>query len=216
MVDLNVQSARREFRALTLVATVISVAAYFGCAERLTWALEVAPVWIVTVAAWVYPVAPSRLLGRIMFFHALVLIVGAHYTYAQVPAGRWFAELFGQARNPYDRLGHFLQGLSPCLMVREAMIRANSAKTIAWASLTGFLAAVTFSAVYEIFEAAVGIALGQGAEAFLGTQGFEWDTQADMLCACIGAAFGIFVLGRSHLRSVAPLTSSPLLSPSLS
>jgi len=214
MVDLSVQSARREFRALTLVATACSVVAYFGCAERLTWALEVLPVWIVTAVAWVFPVEPSRLLGRIMFFHALVLIVGAHYTYAQVPAGRWFADLFGQTRNPYDRLGHFLQGLSPCLMVREGLVRSAAARTVAWASLTGFLAAVSFSAVYEIFEAAVGLALGQGADAFLGTQGFEWDTQADMLCACIGAAFGLFVLGRAHLRSLAPLTTSPLLTPS--
>lgn len=211
MVDLNVQSARREFRALTLVATACSLLAYAGCAERLTWALEVAPVWIVTLLAWVFPVAPSPLVGRIMFFHALVLIVGAHYTYALVPAGRWFADFFGQARNPYDRLGHFMQGLSPCLMVRESLVRSAAVRTLALASLGGFLAAVSFSAVYEIFEAAVGIALGQGAEAFLGTQGFEWDTQADMLSACVGAGFGIFVLGRVHLRSLAPLTSSPLL-----
>jgi len=216
MVDLNVQSARREFRALTLIATACSLLAFFGCAERLTWALEVAPVWVVTVFAWVYPVAPSVLVGRLMFFHALVLIVGAHYTYALVPAGRWFADLFGQTRNPYDRLGHFLQGLTPCLMVREAMLRSAGVRTVALASLMGFLAAVAFSAVYEIFEAAVGIALGQGADAFLGTQGFEWDTQADMLSACVGAAFGIFLLGRAHLRSVALLTDSPLLTPQAS
>ena len=205
MVDLNLHQARGRFLILAAVATASGLLSAFGARDGVVWCLEVLPVFVVGAVVWLRGWAPSGLLGTCLFLHALVLIVGAHYTYAEVPAGRWVADLLGQSRNPYDRLGHFMQGLVPALIMREAVLRTATVASFRNASFAGVLFAGTFTAAYEIFEWFAAVALGQGADAFLGTQGFVWDTQADMLCALVGAAFGMVVLALPHRRSLSAL-----------
>lgn len=201
MVDLKSQSDRRLFERLAVVAAALGLLSAYGAKDKVVWALEVLPVYLVVGAIWLRGGAPSGFLSGWMFAHAVVLIVGAHYTYAAVPAGDWVAGWLGQTRNPYDRLGHFMQGLVPSLMMREFLLRRGLVATPRVAAFGGLLFAGAFSAAYEIFEWFAAVALGQGAEAFLGTQGFVWDTQADMLCAFLGASFAMFLLEPFHLRS---------------
>lgn len=208
MVDLKLQSARRQFERLAVLAAILGLLSAYGARDKIVWSLEVLPVCLVVGAIWLRGWAPTAFLSRWMFVHALVLIVGAHYTYAAVPAGDWVAGWLGQTRNPYDRLGHLMQGLVPSLMMREFLLRRRLVSTPRVAAFGGLLLAGAFSAAYEIFEWGAAVALGQGAEAFLGTQGFVWDTQADMLCAFVGASFAMFVLEPFHLRALAE-TSLP-------
>jgi len=213
LVNLSVHSARREFRWLAALALACGVVSAVGAKDRLVWALEAAPVFLVAAFAW-SPFVPSPMLARVMFLHAIVLLVGAHYTYAEVPAGHQVAAWLGQSRNPYDRLGHFMQGVTPALLLREWLVRGAWVRSVALASFLAVGLAEAFSACYELFEWAAATALGQGAEAFLGSQGYEWDTQADMACALLGATCAVLFLGRAHLRSLRPLADSPLLQPS--
>jgi putative membrane protein len=212
MDDLKVQSARREFRALAALSLFAASLGALGCRDLLTWALESLPVFLVAPLAWAVAAPPSRLLGRALFLHALVLAVGAHWTYAEVPAGRVVAQWMGQERNPYDRLGHLFQGFTPALFVREWFVRTGSIRSVALASAAGVCVALAFSALYELIEWLAAVVIGQSADAFLGTQGFAWDTQADMLCALIGALTAVVLLGRAHLASVQRLTPAPALS----
>ena len=205
MVDLNLQSARRQFRRLAVLASVLGLLSAWGARDHVIWMLEVLPVFLIAGAAWRFDWTPSVFLGRWMFFHAIVLIVGAHYTYAEVPAGAWVAEWLGQTRNPYDRLGHLMQGVVPALMIREWLLRGPAAGAVGLTAWAGVCFAGAFSAAYEIFEWGSAILLGQAADAFLGSQGFVWDTQADMLCAFLGAAFAMWVLGPWHRRSLTEL-----------
>jgi putative membrane protein len=205
MDDLRVHSARREFRKLAAVALFASAISAVGCHDGLTWSLEALPVLLLAPLAWIVAAPPSRLLGRTLLLHALVLLVGAHWTYAEVPAGRTVAQWLGQERNPYDRLGHLMQGLTPALLVREWIVRTGAVRTAGLGAAFAVSAALAFSALYELFEWLAATVIGQSAEAFLGTQGFAWDTQADMLCALVGALAAVLLLGRPHLSSVARL-----------
>jgi putative membrane protein len=207
MVDLNLQRARRQFAWLAAVAAVLGLLSALGARDKVVWALEVAPVYLVVGVVWCRGWAPTCFLSRWMFVHAFVLIVGAHYTYAEVPAGHWVAGWLGQTRNPYDRLGHFMQGLVPALIMREVLLRTGTVRSARVAAFGGILLAGAFTAAYEIFEWFAAVLLGQGAEAFLGTQGFVWDTQADMLCAFLGATFAMFVLAPFHRRALAAISS---------
>jgi putative membrane protein len=181
--------------------------------DRLTWLMEVAPV-LVTVPLLIatrnrYPL--TTLLYVLIFLHALVLMLGGAYTYARVPAGFWVQELFGLARNPYDKLGHFMQGFVPALVAREILLRGDFARG---RRMVGFLCvciALAISATYELIEWAAALALGQGADEFLGTQGDPWDTQSDMFLALIGAGAALLLLSRRHDRALAQLAHRPLL-----
>ena len=164
--------------------------------DRATWWMEVAPV----LAAAPILVATHRrfpLTGVLYFLicvHAMVLIMGGAYTYARVPLGFWLQDWLDLERNPYDRIGHFMQGFVPALIAREILLRKSflSSKT-----MTGFLSlcvALAFSAVYELIEWGAALALGQGADEFLGTQGDPWDTQADMFLALLGAVTSLALL----------------------
>jgi len=157
--------------------------------DRATWLLEVAPVLIAfPLLLWTYQrFALTRLLYVIIALHALVLILGGAYTYARVPPGFWVQDLFELSRNPYDKLGHFIQGVTPALLAREILSRRGF---VVPGKMLGFLAicvALAFSAFYELIEWWVALLAGQGAEDFLGTQGDPWDTQSDMLMALNGA-----------------------------
>jgi putative membrane protein len=175
--------------------------------DRLTWLMEVAPVLIVAPLLVVthrrYPLTP--LLYGLIFAHALVLILGGAYTYARVPLGFWLQDLLALERNPYDRIGHFMQGFVPAMAAREILLRG---RFVAGARMLGFLSvcvALSVSAVYELIEWGAALALGQGAEEFLGTQGDPWDTQADMFLALIGAATALLCLARAHDRQLRKL-----------
>jgi putative membrane protein len=172
--------------------------------DRATWWMEVAPVLIAAPLLVIthrrYPLTP--LLYALIFVHALVLILGGAHTYARVPLGFWLQDLLALERNPYDRIGHFMQGFVPAMVAREILLRG---KFVAGARMVGFLSvcvALAISAVYELIEWGAALALGQGAEEFLGTQGDPWDTQADMFMALVGAVSALFLLSRLHDRQL--------------
>ena len=168
--------------------------------DRTTWALEIFPIAIaLPVLLLTYKNFPlTRLLYVCIFIHALVLIVGGTYSYARVPFGFSLQEWFELSRNPYDKIGHFFQGFVPALVAREILIRKqiiNSRKMLAFIIVCIVLA---ISASYELIEWAAALALGQGADEFLGTQGDPWDTQSDMFLALIGAITALLIFSRLH------------------
>ena len=190
--------------ALVLLALSASAISPY---DRGTWLLEVAPVLIaLPVLAWTWQRFPlTPLLYWLIAAHALVLILGGAYTYARVPLGDWMRETFHLARNPYDKLGHFMQGLVPALVSREILLRGRH---VAGRRMAGFLSvcvALAISAFYELIEWWTALALGGGAIDFLGTQGDPWDTQSDLFLALIGATLGLLLLGRWQDRQIARL-----------
>lgn len=177
--------------------------------DRLTWVLEVLPVLVVlpvlALTARRFPL--TTLLYALIFVHAVVLMVGGHYTYARVPAGFAFASALGLTRNPYDKLGHFAQGFVPAIAVREILVRGRYVRTRGMLAFVVISIVLAISAAYELFEWASALALGQGAEEFLGTQGDPWDTQSDMFMALVGGGAALIALGRVHDRQIGALES---------
>jgi putative membrane protein len=197
-------------RALFVAALAILVVSGIAPADRATWWLEVAPV-VVGAAVLLatrrhFPWTP--LAKALMLVHALVLCVGGHWTYAQVPAGNWLRDALGLARNPYDRLGHLMQGFVPALLAREVFLRRAVVRRGAWLFFLVTCFALALSAAYELFEWLAAVTLGAGADSFLGTQGDPWDTQWDMLCALVGAVLAQLALARVQERQIERLTSS--------
>jgi putative membrane protein len=206
---------RRLTIFLTLLAPVL-VWSVIDPHDRLTWWLEVAPVLLgVPVILAVRKRFPlSTLLLVLVWLHAVILIVGGHYTYALVPAGDWFREWFGWTRNNYDKLGHFAQGFVPAILTREILLRTSplrdrgDGRPSKW---TGFLTVsvcLGFSAFYELIEWWTALLSGESAEAFLGTQGYIWDTQSDMAWALGGAILALLTLARLHDRGMAKVRMS--------
>lgn len=193
--------------SLGLLVGVLLVELILGwspTADRATWALENAPVWIGLILIGTthrrFPL--SRLCLGLLAIHAVVLAVGGHWTYARVPAGDWVRDAFGLDRNPYDRLGHLFQGFAPAILVRELLIRTSPLRGSWWLPVLTFSVCLAFSAFYELIEWWVAVIAGSGATDFLGTQGDPWDTQWDMfLCAC-GAIAAIVTLHRVHDHSM--------------
>lgn len=153
-------------------------------ADRLTWALEAFPAVIGLFAGWYFfrRGAISPLLFWLFLVHAVVLLVGAKYTYEDVPL---FEQL--SQRNNYDKLGHFMQGVTPALLMRELMLRQRVVRRGGWLLLICVSVSLAFSALFEIFEMTVSVILGSEGDKFLATQGFVWDTQTDMLMALLGS-----------------------------
>lgn len=172
--------------------------------DRLTWLLEVMPVLIVyplmlaTRHRW--PLTP--LLHQLIAAHALVLILGAAYTYARVPLGFSLADLFNTTRNPYDKVGHFFQGFVPAIATREILIRGNFVNGRKMRCFLVLCVVLAASACYEFIEWWAALILGQGADQFLGTQGDSWDTQSDMFCAVLGAVLALLGLSGVHDRQL--------------
>jgi putative membrane protein len=193
--------------ALTALAVALSAIAPH---DATTWLLEAAPVLIagpvLAATARRFPLTP--LLWRLLFLHALVLLVGAHWTYARVPLGEWAKEAFGLARNPYDRLGHFAQGFVPALLVRELLLRLDVVRGRGWCFAIVVAIALAFSALYELFEWATALLIGEAADSFLGSQGDPWDTQNDMFLALVGAVLAQLLLGRMQERQVAEIAAT--------
>ena len=176
-------------------------------ADRFTWFMENFPVLLgAPVLAATYRRFPfTPLLYVLMALHALVLMVGGHWTYAEVPAGHWVKDWLHLARNPYDRLGHLFQGFVPVLLFREVLFRRSVLKPGAWSIAVLLLMVLGLSAAYELLEWLTAVASGSKADAFLGTQGDPWDTQWDMACALIGGSLALAGLSRFHDRQMAAL-----------
>lgn len=172
--------------------------------DRTTWWLEVAPVLMVLPLLWLtYKRFPlTTLLYLLIFLHAIILMAGGAYTYARVPLGFEIAEWFDLDRNPYDKIGHFMQGFVPALAAREILLRGvyvHGRKMLVFIVICIVLA---ISATYELIEWAAAVIMGQGADEFLGTQGYQWDTQSDIFFALIGAMVSLLVLSRLHDRQL--------------
>jgi putative membrane protein len=171
-------------------------------ADRFTWFMENFPVILgVPALMLTYRRFPlSSLLYVLIALHCLVLMVGGHWTYAEVPAGRWVEGWLHLARNPYDRLGHLFQGFVPVLLFREVLFRKGILKPGSWSIFVLILMVLGLSATYELLEWQTAVWTGSSADAFLGTQGDPWDTQWDMACALIGAAMALTFFSRQHDR----------------
>jgi putative membrane protein len=167
---------------------------------RLTWILETAPLMVVLpvlVLTWRrFPL--TSLVYALIAVHAVVLMVGGHYSYAKVPLGFWVSDWFGWNRNNYDKLGHFFQGFVPALCVREILLRTSPLGRGKWLSFISVCIPLAFSALYEMFEWIASLSNPTDTEAFLGTQGYIWDTQTDMFACLVGSVVALLLLSRVH------------------
>jgi putative membrane protein len=168
--------------------------------DRFTWWLEVAPILIgVPVLIWLYPrLRLTPLTYSLVWLHCLILMLGGHYTYAQVPLGFWMEDWFGFTRNNYDRLGHLAQGFIPAMLAREIFIRRSPLRGGRWLPFMVICFCLAFSAFYELTEFWTALSAGGAATDFLGTQGDVWDTQWDMQMALIGAIVSLLLLSRAQ------------------
>jgi putative membrane protein len=177
--------------------------------DRFTWWLEALPVLIgipvLMATTVVFPL--TSLAYRLLTVHAGILLVGAHYTYAEVPLGYWVQDLFHLARNHYDRLGHFAQGFVPAILVREILLRRTPIRHSGWLLFLTSSVCLAFSALYELFEWITALATGEVATAFLGTQGDVWDTQWDMCLALVGSLAAQLLLRASHDGQIIHVTA---------
>lgn len=191
-------------RAGALLLGLFLVYTGVSAVEKTTWLMEVTPVIIIVplllFTAQRYPLTP--LLYALIFFHAMILMVGGQYTYAKVPIGFDVQAWFNLSRNPYDKLGHFFQGLVPALAAREILLRGEIVRGRKMLAFLVCCVALAISATYELIEWWAALAMGQGADDFLGTQGDPWDTQSDMFCALLGALTTVLLLARWHNRQV--------------
>jgi len=178
--------------------------------DRITWWMEVMPVLIVLPLLWAtasrFPL--TTLLMLCIFVHAGVLMLGGAYTYARVPLGFALQEWLGLDRNPYDKIGHFMQGFVPALAAREILLRGRHVQGRKMLAFLVICVVLAVSASYELIEWAAALALGQGADEFLGTQGDVWDTQSDMFMALLGALSALLLLSPLHDRQIAAMPSS--------
>ncbi len=194
---------------LAMAAVIIGLLLLSGMQpfDRTTWMLEVFPIVIALPILLAthnrFPL--TTLLYCFIFIHALVLMLGGAYSYARVPLGFFIADLLDLSRNPYDKIGHFCQGLVPALVAREILLRGNFVQRGKMLTFLVLCIVLAISATYELFEWAAAIALGQGADDFLGTQGDPWDTQSDMLLAFIGGVATLALFSRWHDRQLRAL-----------
>lgn len=202
--------ARREPWILLGLCTAALALSGVGPYDRLTWVLEVAPILVgVPILAMLYRRFPMTPLAyRLVFLHALILMVGAHYTYALTPLGEWAQDLFHLARNPYDRLGHFAQGFVPAILAREVLLRRTPLRPGRWLSFLTLCVCMAISAFYEFTEWWAALLGGEAADSFLGSQGDVWDTQWDMFMCLIGASAALLTLSRLHDRELKALGRS--------
>ncbi len=179
--------------------------------DRLTWWLEIAPILIAVpvLVASRQRVPLTQLLCVLLAFHALILIVGGHYTYARVPIGFWLQDAFDFSRNHYDRLGHFAQGFVPAILARELLLRRAGIRPGFWLVLVTTLTVLGFSAFYELTEWWAAVVEGSAAQDFLGTQGDIWDTQWDMFMALLGAVTAQLALWKIHNRQIDNMGDRP-------
>lgn len=174
--------------------------------DRLTWFLEVSPAMIgaVLMAITYNSFRLTPILYVLVLAHCIILMVGGHYTYAEVPL---FENLLDAERNNYDKVGHFFQGFVPAILAREILIRKQVVNGKSWLNLIVVSICLAFSAFYELIEWWVALVIGESAEAFLGTQGYIWDTQSDMGLALLGAICAILILSNQHDKQLTNLSN---------
>lgn len=187
--------------------TVVLVWSGINPKDQFTWFLEVLPalIGLVLIAATYKQFPLTPMLYSFILLHCWILMIGGHYTYAEVPMFDWLRDTFDMERNNYDKVGHFAQGFIPALLAREILIRREVVKSVAWMNVFIVSICLAFSAFYELIEWWVAIASGEDAEAFLGTQGYIWDTQSDMALALLGAICSVILLARWHDRQLSRL-----------
>ncbi|MGI1669832.1 MAG: DUF2238 domain-containing protein [Neptuniibacter sp.] len=189
-----------------LIYTLVLVWSGIDPKDQFTWLLEVLPAIVggllLLITFKSFPLTP--LLYLLILVHCIVLMIGGHYTYAEVP---FFEGLFGAERNNYDKVGHFAQGFIPAILAREVLIRKQVVSGRAWLNLYVVSVCLAFSAFYELIEWWVALLTGEDAEAFLGTQGYIWDTQSDMGLALTGAICAILLLSRWHDQQLKKLSA---------
>ena len=173
-------------------------------ADRATWWLEVLPAMVglglLVFTRKSFPLTP--LCYWLVLAHCVILMVGGHYTYAEVPLGEWVQQWLGGSRNNYDKLGHFAQGFVPAILAREILIRKNVVQGRGWLSYIVVSVVLAFSAFYELIEWWVALLSEEASDSFLGTQGYIWDTQSDMLFALVGASLALLLLAKLHNRQI--------------
>ena len=193
-----------------LVALVLAVLVWSGIRphDRFTWFMEVFPVLLGLPAVLLthrrFPL--TSLLWILLAIHACILMLGGKYTYAEVPIGNWVRDALGLARNHYDRVGHFAQGFVPAILAREILWRRSPLRGSRWLPFVVASICLAFSACYEFLEWGTALISGEGATAFLGTQGDVWDTQWDMFLALVGATTALLTLSALHERQLRVLT----------
>jgi putative membrane protein len=201
---------QRHESLILLIATLICLAvSRIGAAEPGTWVLEVFPIFLaiplLVATAKRFPLTP--LAYRLLFVHALILMIGGHYTYAKVPLGFWVQDALHLGRNHYDRLGHFAQGFVPAIIAREVLLRRSPLQRGKWLFFLVTCICLAISASYELIEWLAALLGGSSADAFLGTQGDVWDTQWDMFMALVGALSALVLLSRVHDRQLERLST---------
>lgn len=184
------------------VVLIVFIWSGIGPYDRVTWWMEVAPVIVALplLLATYHKFRLTTLLYGLIALHAVILMVGGHYTYARVPAFDWLRDITGGDRNNYDKIGHFAQGFIPAMVARELLIRTTPLKHGKWMCALIVLSCLGISAIYEIVEWFAAVMVGEGAHEFLGTQGDEWDTQKDMAWAGAGAIAALLLLSKIHDR----------------
>ena len=175
--------------------------------DRLTWWLEVMPALLAIIILFStykrFPLTPLAYL--LILIHSIILMVGGHFTYAEVPYFDWLWDMLGQTRNNYDKIGHFAQGFIPAVIARELLIRHEVVNGRRWLAFIVVSICLAISAFYELIEWWVAVLSGESAEAFLGTQGYVWDTQSDMGLAALGAIIALLLLSAMHNRQLGKL-----------
>lgn len=186
--------------ALLLLLLALFVWSAINPLEYFTWFLEVSPAIIgILVLAFTFKKFQfTSLVYILIFLHCVILIVGGHYTYAEVPLFEWIQETFNQPRNNYDKLGHFAQGFVPAIIIREVLIRKEVIQKKGWRNFIIVAITMAISVTYEFIEWGVSVSTGEGGDAFLGTQGYVWDTQSDILFATVGAIAALVTLSTLH------------------
>ena len=206
-----IRSVIRPYTVALLAATlVVLVWSYIHPHDRFTWFLEVVPFLIalpiLAATARRFPLTP--LAYTLIAIHATILMVGGHYTYAEVPLGEWMKGVFGFTRNNYDRIGHFAQGFVPAIIAREVLLRRRVVLRRGWLHFLVVCFCLAFSAFYEELEWLMAEATGEASQAFLGTQGDPWDTNWDMFYALVGAVAALVSLARAHDREITAVTEA--------
>ena len=182
---------------LLLLASAVAIWSIINVQDTyLTWVLEAAPaiVWLLVLVLTYKHFRFPNWMYAVMCLHIIVLLVGAHYSYAEVPLGEWMKRWFGFSRNNYDKIGHFMQGFTPTLMSVEILRRKTDLKSFGWIGFLSFCVAMMITAVYEIIEWLASLSNPTDTEAFLGTQGYIWDTQSDMFCCLLGSVCALVVM----------------------
>ena len=192
------------------IFTLVLIWSAWGPHDYATWWLEVLPAMaaLVILVATRHRFPLTSLAYVLILIHAVILMIGGHYTYAEVPLGDWVRDWAGGSRNNYDKLGHFAQGFVPAIVAREVLLRCHVLASRAWLGVIVVSICLAISAFYELLEWWAALASGEGAVAFLGTQGYAWDTQSDMFLALIGAICALVLLSRMHDRQIDALTAA--------